>query len=317
MNTVKKTQFTTQQAKAIGRVGVLYGGLSAEREVSLNSGEAVACALESLGVETVRIDIQENAIDQLREAKIDMAFIALHGAGGEDGRVQALLDFMGIPFTGSDVKSSALAMDKLRCKFIWQGMGLNTPEFELLHPSTNWQAVIDRLQGVMVKPASEGSSIGMAPAHTAEQLEHAYLNAAEHDSCVIAERLIIGAEYTVAILGGQVLAPIELQTDHQFYDYDAKYIADDTRYLCPCDLPTERNEKLKTLSLQAFDSLGCGDWGRVDCMADEQGNFYLLEVNTSPGMTGHSLMPMAAAAENLDFSELVLNIVLLCQSKQG
>jgi len=304
-----KTQLTHEQRQAFGRVGVLYGGLSAEREVSLNSGEAVAKALESLAIETVRIDVQANAIDQLRAAKIDRAFIALHGAGGEDGRMQALLEYLAIPYTGSGVKSSALAMDKLRCKFMWQGMGLATPKFELLSATSNWQQVIGELGAVMVKPASEGSSIGMAPAHNAQELEQAYFEAVKYDRSVIAEQLISGAEYTVSILGDEVLEPIKLETDHQFYDYDAKYIANDTRYLCPCGLPPEADKQLRQLCLHAFNSLDCEGWGRVDCMADEQGNFYLLEVNTSPGMTDHSLVPMSAAAENMDFADLVLNIL--------
>lgn len=300
----------------IGRVGVLYGGLSSEREVSLQSGAAVIAALQEAGVDHVAIDVSENVIADIQAAKIDRAFLILHGPGGEDGRIQALLEFLNIPYTGSDVQSSALAMDKLRTKYLWTGLSANspiklpTPEFAVLTQSSNFTAVLEKLGGeAMVKPANEGSSIGMSRVKTAAELEVAFNTAAEYQGNVLVERLIVGAEYTVAILDGEALPPIKLETHHSFYDYNAKYIAEDTRYLCPCGLSAEKERELKQLALNAFSALGCRGWGRVDVMADAQQNFYLLEVNTAPGMTSHSLVPMAAKAVNLSFTELVLTVL--------
>lgn len=303
----------------IGRVGVLYGGLSAEREVSLQSGAAVIAALQEAGIDHVAIDVSENVIADIQAAKIDRAFLILHGPGGEDGRIQALLEFLNIPYTGSDVQSSALAMDKLRTKYLWTGLSANspiklpTPEFAVLTRDSDFAKVLEKLGGeAMVKPANEGSSIGMSRVKTAGELESAFNTAAQYQGSVLVERLIIGAEYTVAVLDGEALPPIKLETHHSFYDYDAKYIAEDTRYLCPCGLSAEKEQELKQLALNAFEALGCRGWGRVDVMADAQQNFYLLEVNTAPGMTSHSLVPMAAKAVNLAFSELVLAV--LCAS---
>lgn len=294
----------------LGRVGVLFGGQSAEREISLQSGAAVIAALQEAGIEYVAIDVGANAIADIQAAQIDRAFIALHGPGGEDGRIQAVLEYLQIPYTGSDVQSSALAMDKLRSKQLWCGVGLPTPDFAILRANTHWQNTLDSLGGeVMVKPAHEGSSIGMARVQSASELQAAYDNAAKYDGCVIAERLITGAEYTVAILDGVALPPIKLETDHRFYDFDAKYIAEDTRYLCPCGLSIEKEQALKTLALDAFNAIGCRGWGRLDVMADEQQNFYLLEVNTVPGMTSHSLVPMAAKAQGLSFAQLIVVIL--------
>ncbi len=300
----------------IGRVGVLYGGLSSEREVSLQSGAAVIAALQEAGIEHVAIDVSENIIADIQAAKIDRAFLILHGPGGEDGRIQALLEFLNIPYTGSDVQSSALAMDKLRTKYLWTGLSANssfklpTPEFAVLVRDSDFVAVLAKLGGeAMVKPANEGSSIGMSRVKTATELEAAFNMAAKYQGSVLVERLIVGAEYTVAILDGEALPPIKLETHHSFYDYDAKYIAEDTRYLCPCGLSVEKEAELKQLALNAFNALGCRGWGRVDVMADAQQNFYLLEVNTAPGMTSHSLVPMAAKAVNLTFAELVLTVL--------
>lgn len=294
----------------LGRVGVLLGGQSSEREISLQSGNAVVAALQEAGVDHVAIDVGANAIADIQAAKIDRAFLALHGAGGEDGRIQAVLEYLHIPFTGSGVQASALAMDKLRTKQLWRGVGLPTPDFAVLHGQNDWQKVLANLGGeVMVKPAHEGSSIGMARVKTARDLEVAYSTAAHYDGSVIAERLIIGSEFTVAILNGEALPSIELQTDHTFYDYNAKYIASDTRYICPSSLTAEKEQELQALALAAFSSVGCEGWGRVDVMADQELNFYLLEVNTAPGMTSHSLLPMAAKARGLSFSELVLTIL--------
>ncbi len=299
-----------------GRVGVLYGGTSAEREISLQTGAAVLKALQESGVDAVGIDIGADAIAQLQATPMDLAFIALHGPGGEDGRIQGVLEYMGIPYTGSDVSASALAMDKLRSKQLWAGIGLSTPEFAVVHADSDWDQVLKNLGGdAIVKPAHEGSSIGMARVQSGVELAEAYAQAAHYDGSVLVERLITGSEYTVAILDGEALPPIKLETDHRFYDYDAKYLADDTRYLCPCGLDAEREKGLKALALRAFDSLGCRGWGRVDVMADQLGNFYLLEVNTVPGMTSHSLVPMAAQAAGLSFAELVVRIVRACQTE--
>jgi D-alanine-D-alanine ligase len=294
----------------LGRVGLLFGGQSAEREISLQSGAAVIAALQEAGIEYVAIDVGINAIADIQAAQIDRAFIALHGPGGEDGRIQAVLEYLQIPYTGSDVQSSALAMDKLRSKQLWRGVGLPTPDFAVLRADCNWQAVLENLGGeVMVKPAHEGSSIGMARVQSANELQAAYDKAAQYDACVIAERLITGGEYTVAILDGVAMPPIRLETDHYFYDFDAKYIAEDTRYLCPCGLSTEKEQELKNLALDAFNAIGCRGWGRLDVMADEQQNFYLLEANTVPGMTSHSLVPMAAKAQGLSFAQLIVAIL--------
>lgn len=295
----------------LGRVGVLYGGQSAEREISLKSGAAVMAALKRLGVNYVDVDIGSDGISQLQQAKLDRAFIALHGPGGEDGRIQAVLEYLGIPFTGCDVQSSAIAMDKLRTKQLWRGVGVQTPDFVLLNEKTSWQLVIEQLGGdVMVKPAHEGSSIGMARVDSAEALANAYRKASEFDAVVIAERVIRGAEYTVAILAGEALPPIRLETNHHFYDFDAKYLAGDTRYICPCGLDEVRESAIRAQALEAFTSIGCRDWGRVDVMADEEGEFYMLEVNTVPGMTDHSLVPMAAKAKGMNFDELVLKVLM-------
>ena len=294
----------------LGRVGVLLGGTSSEREISLQSGAAVVAALVEAGIEHVAIDVGVNAIADIQAAKIDRAFLALHGAGGEDGRIQAVLEYLNIPFTGSGVQASALAMDKLRTKQLWRGVNLPTPNFAVLNANSDWQKILADLGGeVMVKPAHEGSSIGMARVKTAQDLADAFSSAAEYDGSVIAESLIVGSEFTIAVLGGEALPPIMLETDHTFYDFNAKYIASDTRYICPCGLSPEKEIELKELALAAFDSVGCEGWGRVDVMADKSLNFYLLEVNTLPGMTSHSLVPMAAKARDLSFSELVLTIL--------
>ncbi|WP_049628890.1 D-alanine--D-alanine ligase [Cellvibrio sp. pealriver] len=302
--------------KQLGRVGVLFGGLSAEREISLQSGAAVIAALVEAGIDHVAIDVGDNILADIQAANIDRAFIILHGPGGEDGRIQALLEFLNIPYTGSDVASSALAMDKLRTKQLWRGVdvngeqGLPTPAFAVLSQGSDFAQVLESLGGeVMVKPANEGSSIGMSRVNSAADLETAFQKAAQYQGSVLVERLIVGGEYTVAILDGEALPPIKLETNHSFYDFNAKYIAEDTRYLCPCGLSSEKESELKKLALNAFNAIGCRGWGRVDVMADAQQNFYLLEVNTAPGMTSHSLVPMAAKAVGLSFTELVLTIL--------
>lgn len=297
--------------RQLGRVGVLFGGQSAEREISLQSGNAVIAALKEAGIEPIVIDVGSQAIADIQAAKLDRAFIALHGPGGEDGRIQAVLEYLQIPYTGSDVQSSALAMDKLRSKQLWRGVGLSTPDFAVLRADADWSAVLMELGGeVMVKPAHEGSSIGMSRVQSAIELQAAYESAAKYDGSVLAERLITGGEYTVAILAGSALSPIKLETDHRFYDFDAKYLAEDTRYICPCGLSEAKEQELRELALNAFNALGCRGWGRVDVMADKDLNFYLLEVNTVPGMTSHSLVPMAAKAEGLSFAQLVMAVLM-------
>lgn len=292
-------------------VAVLLGGRSAEREISLQSGEAVLAALRAGNITAEAVDTrQENWLETV-VARYRHCFIALHGGDGEDGTVQAALERSGLTYTGSGVEASALAMDKMRCKQLWQQMDLPTPAYEPLYADSDWAGIIDRYGKVIVKPASEGSSIGMAIATSAEDLQTAFEAASQYEGAVMVEQWIQGAEFTVAILGEQALPAIRLETDHGFYDYDAKYIADDTRYICPCGLDPQQEQRLKKLSLAAFESIGGRGWGRVDFMQDEQGEFYLLEVNTVPGMTSHSLVPMAANAAGIDFEQLVTNILRL------
>ncbi len=293
-----------------GRVAVLHGGTSAERPISLLSGAAVLRGLLAAGVDAYGIDVGADLVARLIAEPPARAFIALHGPGGEDGTVQGALEFMGIPYTGSGVLASALALDKLRCKQLWRGVGLPTAPFALLDANTDWARVLAELGGAaMVKPAREGSSLGMAKAITADQLAAAWRVAAGFDALVLAEAWLAGAEYTVGVLAGRALPAIRLETDRAFYDYDAKYLADDTRYLCPCGLSADAEAELQELALQAFASLGGRGWGRVDVMADASGALHLLEVNTVPGMTDHSLVPMAAAAAGLSFPELVVAIL--------
>ncbi len=293
-----------------GKVAVLLGGKSAEREVSLKSGAMVLAALRGRGVDAHAFDPAERGLDELLAQRFDRAFIALHGRFGEDGTIQGVLEWLGIPYTGSGVLASALAMDKLRTKLLWQSSGLPTPPHELLGANSDWRAVAARL-GVplMVKPVSEGSSIGMSKVKHAEALDEAYALAVNYDRIVIAEKFIEGTELTGAILGDQALPLIRLETERDFYDYQAKYIADDTRYIVPCGLAPEKEREIQALCLAAFRALGCRGWGRVDLMLDRAGNPYLLEVNTAPGMTDHSLVPMAARAAGLAYEDLCLRIL--------
>jgi D-alanine-D-alanine ligase len=293
-----------------GKVAVLLGGRSAEREVSLKSGAMVLEALRSRGVDAHAFDPAERGLDELAKQKFARAFIALHGRFGEDGTVQGVLEWLGIPYTGSGVLASALAMDKLRTKRIWQAEKLPTPPYALLEKTTDLRAVAKRL-GVplMVKPASEGSSIGMSKVVRAEALDEAYALAANYDRVVIAEKFVAGTELTVGILGDQVLPIIKLETPRDFYDYQAKYVADDTRYIIPCGLSPHKERALQALCLKAFQTLGCAGWGRVDLMLDKRGRPYLLEVNTAPGMTDHSLVPMAARAVGISYEHLCLRIL--------
>ncbi len=286
------------------------GGRSAEREISLKSGAMVLAALRKRGVDAHAFDPREGGIEALKAQRFDRAFIALHGRFGEDGTVQGALEYLGIPYTGSGVLASALSMDKWRTKLLWQAAGLPTPRYELLDARAAHADVAARLGlPLMVKPAREGSSIGMSKVTSVEKLAPAYELAQQYDDVVIAERFIEGIELTAAILDDEPLPLIRLETPRVFYDYEAKYFADDTRYLCPCGLPAAQEARVQEVALAAFRLLACRGWGRVDVMLDRQGGAWLLEVNTIPGMTDHSLVPMAARAKGISFEELVVRIL--------
>ena len=297
-------------ARLDGPVAVLLGGNSAERDVSLQSGQTVLDGLAALDITTRAVD-PADADWREQLAGSALVFIALHGPGGEDGSMQGALQLLGLPYTGAGVLGSALALDKQRCKQLWQGIGIATAAFEMLFADSDWQAVIDRLGRVFVKPVQEGSSIGMSMADTADALEQAYTVARQYGDTVLAEQFIDGPEYTVGILGGEALPAIRLETDNAFYDFDAKYVSDETRYLCPCGLSAEEEAELAALSVRAFNALGCSVWGRVDLMRSAAGEFMVLEVNTVPGMTSHSLVPMAAQAAGMDIPALLARIVEL------
>lgn len=301
---------STRNPQDFGRVAVLFGGRSAEREISLKSGAAVLDALQAAGVDAFGIDAGADLLQCLSSERIDRAFIVLHGRGGEDGSMQGLLECAGIPYTGSGILASALAMDKLRTKQVWQSLGLPTPRHAVLASEADCHAAAEQLGfPLIVKPAHEGSSIGMAKVAGIAELIAAWRAAAAYDSQVLVEQWIQGPEFTVAILRGEVLPPIGLGTPHSFYDYDAKYLASDTQYRIPCGLDADREQELKTLCARACEAVGIQGWARVDVMQDADGAFWLLEVNTVPGMTDHSLVPMAARAAGLDFQQLVLAIL--------
>lgn len=292
-----------------GRVAVLMGGHSAERTISLRSGQAVFEALIRSGIDAVAIDWQSELASQLSAERPDRVFIALHGRGGEDGCVQGALDVLGIPYTGSGVLGCALAMDKVRSKQVWHACNLPTPEFLLA--GDNDVDLVKSLLGwpVMVKPVNEGSSIGISKVGSSEELKKAIDVARKYDPAVLIERWIDGAEYTLSIVAGQALPLIRLETPREFYDYEAKYHATDTRYLCPAGLPKSREEELSRIGLAAFDALAASGWGRVDFMVDRFDRPWLIELNTVPGMTDHSLVPMAAKHAGVSFEELVLRIL--------
>jgi D-alanine-D-alanine ligase len=302
--------FSTLEPKSFGRVAVLFGGKSAEREVSLKSGNAVLDALLNAGVDAFGIDVGDDFLQRLASETIDRAFIVLHGRGGEDGTMQGLLECLGIPYTGSGVLASALAMDKLRTKQVWQSLGLPTPRHAVLASESDCISAATELGfPLIVKPAHEGSSIGMAKVTRVDELIAAWNAASTYDSHVLVEQWIQGPEFTVATLRGQVLPPIGLGTPHTFYDYDAKYLASDTQYRIPCGLDASQEQELKSLTARACEAVGVAGWARTDVMQDANGQFWLLEVNTVPGMTDHSLVPMAANAAGLDFKQLVLAIL--------
>ncbi|MEQ1529229.1 MAG: D-alanine--D-alanine ligase [Methylococcales bacterium] len=293
-----------------GRVAVLMGGSAAEREVSLRSGAAVYDALKRKGVDAVAVDVTGSLIEALANLKVDRIFNIIHGRGGEDGVLQAILDVMGIPYTGSGVLASALSMDKLRTKLCWQGYGLVTPKWFLLKSAADIDACVAKLGfPVIVKPAQEGSSIGMSKAHNREELVKALQIASEYRCDVYAESWVTGKEYTVAVLNGEALPVIRLQTPNAFYDYEAKYKATTTQYHCPCGLPEEQEQQLRALALTAAEVVGVHGWARVDVFIDESGQYQLIEINTVPGMTDHSLVPMAAKQAGIDFDELVWRVL--------
>ncbi|MCA6220398.1 D-alanine--D-alanine ligase [Photorhabdus antumapuensis] len=301
------------------KVAVLLGGTSAEREVSLLSGQAVLAGLREAGIDAHPVDTKDFPVTQLKEAGFEKVFIALHGRGGEDGTLQGVLEFLQLPYTGSGVMASALSMDKLRTKQLWQGIGLtvspyvsiNSQQFERLTDSQLQEYVADLGLPLIVKPSLEGSSVGMTKVNEISELRGALEAAFRYDVDLLVEKWLYGPEYTVAILGDTALPSIRIQPAAVFYDYDAKYWSEETQYFCPSGLSDEKEQQLTELALKAYQSVGCSGWGRVDVMMDTDGDFYLLEVNTSPGMTSHSLVPMAARQAGLSFSQLVVKILEL------
>ena len=297
--------------KQVGRVAVLMGGTSAEREISLMSGNAVHQALVDTGVDAFKLDIRGNAIEQLQTLKADRVFNVLHGRGGEDGQLQAVMDLLGIKYTGSDVGASALAMNKLLTKRVLRGSGLPTPDFQVINSEEDCKKSLNELGlPVFVKPNLEGSSIGMTAVTKAEELMPAYKKAKQFGA-VFVEKYIIGPEYTAGFLGDQVLPLIKLETPRKFYDYEAKYFSDDTIYTCPCGLNDETASIINKLVTETIKVTGAKHWGRVDIMLDENAQPFIIEINTVPGMTDHSLVPMAAKQAGLNMSELVLKILEL------
>ena len=293
-----------------GKVAVLLGGKSAEREVSLMSGAAVLEALRSRGIDAHGFDPAQRPLEDLLREGFARAFIALHGRYGEDGTVQGALELLNIPYTGSGVMASALAMDKWRTKLVWQAVGIPTPRFEMLTAASDFAAVVAKLGlPIIVKPSREGSTIGLTKVIQGDQLEAAFHLAVKHDAMVLAEQFMSGSELTASILGDTALPLIRIAAANGLYDYHAKYFADDTQYFCPSGLPQAQEQVLQTLALRAFQIVGCSGWGRVDIMLDQNGAPHLLEVNTSPGMTSHSLVPMAAKVHGLAFPDLVLRIL--------
>ncbi len=299
-----------QSPQAFGKVAVVMGGLAAEREISLLSGRAVLTALKAQGVDVVALDIKNISLIELKEMAVDRVFNVMHGRGGEDGQLQGALELLAIPYTGSGILGSALGMDKLRTKACWMGLGMPTPKWMVLKNAKDIELCATALGfPLMVKPALEGSSIGMAKANNPEQLHEAYTKASKFNCDVMAEQWVEGEEYTVAILAGQPLPVIRLETPNDFYDYEAKYELNTTQYHCPCGLDVETEKALQDLSLKAFNQLGAEGWGRVDLMLDKSGAPQLLEINTVPGMTDHSLVPMAAKQAGINFNELVWTIL--------
>jgi D-alanine-D-alanine ligase len=303
-------------SNSFGKVAVLLGGKSGERDVSLKSGSAVLAALQGQGIDAEAFDPATRPLHDLEQ--YDAAFISLHGRFGEDGTMQGALELFGIPYTGSGVMASAIGMDKWRTKLIWHAAGVITPAFEVVSADSDFSAIEKRLGlPLFVKPANEGSSIGISKVKTVGGLKAAYELAAKSDPLVIAEQFVGGGEFTVGILGDQVLPIVRIVPANEFYDFEAKYLRDDTQYLCPCGLTSAQEAKIQAEALQAFKAIGGTGWGRVDFLMDEAGTHYFLEVNTSPGMTDHSLVPIAAKAAGIPFADLVKRILTLAITQHG
>ncbi|MFH7765393.1 D-alanine--D-alanine ligase [Acinetobacter sp. BSP-28] len=297
-------------ASKFGKVAVLLGGKSAEREVSLDSGKAVLEALVRSGVNAEAFDPQERSVTEL--VNYDRAFIVLHGRGGEDGQIQGTLEWLNLPYTGTGVQGSAIGMDKVKTKQVWQGSELPTAPYRIVTKDSDLDEIVESIGlPFIIKPVHEGSSIGMSKVERKEDFADAIAKATEHDAVVMAEKWITGREFTIVILNGQALPIIRLEPpkDVAFYDYEAKYNRNDVQYGIPCGLTEEEEKRLQALCLRAFQAVGASGWGRIDAMQDEQGNFWLLEVNTVPGMTSHSLVPKAAKAVGYSFEELCVAIL--------
>ncbi len=299
-----------EKTMQFGKVAVMMGGSSAEREISLQSGQAVFEALQRQKVDAHIVDPQENLMTQLATGNFDRVFIALHGRGGEDGLIQGLLETLELPYTGSGVLGSSLAMDKCRSKRVWLSHELATPAFVELNEHSDWENVVEYLDlPLIVKPVREGSSYGASKVKELGELKNAWRQAHKYDERVMAESWIVGSEYTVSILGDDVLPMIRLETPREFYDYEAKYIADTTKYHCPCGLDADVENELGKLAFEAFKALDASGWGRVDFMLDAEDKPWLIEVNTIPGMTSYSLVPMSAKQAGMSFDDLTLRIL--------
>ena len=295
-----------------GKVAVLLGGRSAEREISLQSGNAVLNALLRRGVDAHPFDPAKQPMEEILRQGFNMVYIALHGRYGEDGTVQGALELMGLPYTGSGVLASALAIDKWRTKLLWKAVGIISPHYEMLNAESDFDVVVRKLGlPMIVKPSREGSTIGLHKVMSAEDLPSVYRTVAKHDPMVLAEKFIEGMELTVAILGDIPLPLVRIETTNEIYDYKAKYFSNDTRYFCPSGLSAEQEHTIQVQALQAHKVLGCEGWGRVDLILDKSGKPYFLETNTSPGMTDHSLVPMAAKTAGISFEDLVIRILEL------
>lgn len=305
MRTINKEKIL----KALGHVVVLKGGNSTEREISLLSGGAVYQGLRRLGVHVSEIDVTEHIIDDLRAAKPDFVFNMLHGEGGEDGVIQGLLEIMQLPYSGSGVLASALAMDKVKSKLLWQQLGLSTADFVILDSDTDWQDAATRLGKAVVKPINGGSSIGITIATEAAELKAAFETASANGALVMAEKYIAGDEFSVGVLDDETLPIIQLRTKRTFFDFEAKYVATDNEYICPPMLDADKQDELNKLVVAAYKSLDCKGLARIDVMQDAGKTFHLLELNTIPGMTEHSFVPMAAKSIGIDFDELLLRIL--------
>ncbi|WP_215387104.1 D-alanine--D-alanine ligase [Polynucleobacter sp. AM-7D1] len=318
-----KQELANLDIKSLGRVGVLLGGRSGEREISLMSGNGVLEALLSKGVDAYPFDPGLRCPTELANEKFDRIFISLHGRYGEDGTIQGLLELLGLPYTGSGVLASALAIDKIATKLVWLSSGLSTPEFQELKADSDWNAVVKHLGlPLIVKPAHEGSSLGLTKVKSVDELPAAYRLAAGMDKKVIAETCIVGDELTCPLVGFgadvEALPVIKIIPPEANYDFHNKYFSDETKYLCPTDLAPEVNQAVQELALAAYRALGCRTWGRADVMLDKQtGKPYLLEMNTSPGMTSHSLVPMAAKAAGVEYAELVLWVISQTLKSKG